>query len=381
MKNNFSKYKITHRHLIVLLIITIFTVFLFQYNQIEKVNLYNNEGKTYERAEVVNIISDNITDNGNEIGKQTVTLKLLSGKYKGKEVEAVSSSSYLYGVHCVVGMKVIASVSESSDSVYVNVYSYDRSPIIYIIIIFFLIILCIIGGKQGINSAIALIFTFICIVFLFLPMIYRGISPIFAAIIVSVLTTIVTMYLIGGISSKTFTSIIGTVLGVIISGFFALIFGHLTKISGYNVSDIEQLSYVGQMTNINIGELMYAGILISSLGAIMDVAMSVSSTINEIFYRNPELSSKELFKSGINVGKDMIGTMSNTLILAFTGGSLNTLVFMYAYNYPAIQIMNMYSIGIEIIQGIAATLGVVLTVPIVSLISASHLCRKKKMEI
>ena len=302
MKNNFSKYKITHRHLIVLLIITIFTVFLFQYNQIEKVNLYNNEGKTYERAEVVNIISDNITDNGNEIGKQTVTLKLLSGKYKGKEVEAVSSSSYLYGVHCVVGMKVIASVSESSDSVYVNVYSYDRSPIIYIIIIFFLIILCIIGGKQGINSAIALIFTFICIVFLFLPMIYRGISPIFAAIIVSVLTTIVTMYLIGGISSKTFTSIIGTVLGVIISGFFALIFGHLTKISGYNVSDIEQLSYVGQMTNINIGELMYAGILISSLGAIMDVAMSVSSTINEIFYRNPELSSKELFKSGINVG-------------------------------------------------------------------------------
>lgn len=381
MKNNFSKYKITHRHLIVLLIITIFTVFLFQYNQIEKVNLYNNEGKTYERAEVVNIISDNITDNGNEIGKQTVTLKLLSGKYKGKEVEAVSSSSYLYGVHCVVGMKVIASVSESSDSVYVNVYSYDRSPIIYIIIIFFLIILCIIGGKQGINSAIALIFTFICIVFLFLPMIYRGISPIFAAIIVSVLTTIVTMYLIGGISSKTFTSIIGTVLGVIISGFFALIFGHLTKISGYNVSDIEQLSYVGQMTNINIGELMYAGILISSLGAIMDVAMSVSSTINEIFYRNPELSSKELFKSGINVGKDMMGTMSNTLILAFTGGSLNTLVFMYAYNYPAIQIMNMYSIGIEIIQGIAATLGVVLTVPIVSLISASHLCRKKKMEI
>lgn len=381
MKNNFSKYKITHRHLIVLLIITIFTVFLFQYNQIEKVNLYNNEGKTYERAEVVNIISDNITDNGNEIGKQTVTLKLLSGKYKGKEVEAVSSSSYLYGVHCVKGMKVIASVNESSDSVYVNVYSYDRSPIIYIIIIFFLIILCIIGGKQGINSAIALIFTFICIVFLFLPMIYRGISPIFAAIIVSVLTTIVTMYLIGGISSKTFTSIIGTVLGVIISGFFALIFGHLTKISGYNVSDIEQLSYVGQMTNINIGELMYAGILISSLGAIMDVAMSISSTINEIFYRNPELSSKELFKSGINVGKDMMGTMSNTLILAFTGGSLNTLVFMYAYNYPAIQIMNMYSIGIEIIQGIAATLGVVLTVPIISLISVWHLCVKKKVRI
>ena len=209
-------------------------------------------------------------------------------------------------------------------------------------------------------------------------MIYWGISPIFAAVVVAVLTTFVTMYLIGGLSSKSVTSMIGTVAGVGISAVLAVLFGRLTGISGYNVSDIEQLEYVGQMTDVRIGELLYAGILISALGAVMDVAMSVASTISEIHYRNPELSRKELFTSGIRVGKDMMGTMSNTLILAFTGSSINTLVFMYVYGYTSTQITNMYSIGIEVIQGISSTMGVILTVPIVSVICAWHLKTKKR---
>ncbi len=366
------------RHLIILLITVLFALFLYRYNQIDRVGLYDTEGKTFEKAEVVDIIKDNETESGNQIGDQVVSLKLLSGDYKGNTVEAVSSSSYLYGAHCEVGMRVIAEVNESDDSLYVTVYSQDRTWMLYAIVLLFLITLCIIGGRQGLNSAVALVFTFVCIVFLFLPMIYRGISPIFAAVVVAVLTTFVTMYLIGGLSSKSVTSMIGTVAGVGISAVLAVLFGRLTGISGYNVSDIEQLEYVGQMTDVRIGELLYAGILISALGAVMDVAMSVASTISEIHYRNPELSRKELFTSGIRVGKDMMGTMSNTLILAFTGSSINTLVFMYVYGYTSTQITNMYSIGIEVIQGISSTMGVILTVPIVSVICAWHLKTKKR---
>lgn len=372
-----EKVKFNKRHLIILIVTAIFVLFLYQYNQIERPGLYESEGKTFEKARVVRIIQDNITESGNRIGNQVVTLELLSGKFKGNEVEAISSASYLYGAQCTPGMKVIAEVNENDASLYVTVFSYDRSTILYAIVLLFLFVLCIIGGRQGLNSAVALVFTFVCIVFLFLPMIYRGISPIFAATVVAILTTFVTMYLIGGISTKSITSMIGTIIGVLISGVAAVIFGQLTQISGYNVSDIEQLVYVGQVTPIRIGELLYAGILISSLGAIMDVAMSVASTINEIHYRNPSLTRKQLFTSGINVGKDMMGTMSNTLILAFTGSSINTLVFMYVYAYPITQIMNMYAIGIEIIQGIASTLGVILTVPIVSIISAWHLKRNR----
>ena len=366
------------RHLIILLITVLFALFLYRYNQIDRVGLYDTEGKTFEKAEVVDIIKDNETESGNQIGDQVVSLKLLSGDYKGNTVEAVSSSSYLYGAHCEVGMRVIAEVNESDDSLYVTVYSQDRTWMLYAIVLLFLITLCIIGGRQGLNSAVALVFTFVCIVFLFLPMIYRGISPIFAAVVAAVLTTFVTMYLIGGLSGKSVTSMIGTVAGVGISAVLAVLFGRLTGISGYNVSDIEQLEYVGQMTDVRIGELLYAGILISALGAVMDVAMSVASTISEIHYRNPELSRKELFTSGIRVGKDMMGTMSNTLILAFTGSSINTLVFMYVYGYTSTQITNMYSIGIEVIQGISSTMGVILTVPIVSVICAWHLKTKKR---
>ena len=169
---------------------------------------------------------------------------------------------------------------------------------------------------------------------------------------------------------KSICAIVGTIIGVVLAAVFAFIFGKICHISGYNVDDIESLIYIGEMTDIKVGELMFAGILISALGAVMDVAMSVASTINEIHDKNPKLDTKELFKSGINVGKDMMGTMSNTLILAFAGGSINTFVYIYSYNYQYYQVLDMYSIGIEIIQGISATLGVILTVPIVSAISA-----------
>ena len=122
------------------------------------------------------------------------------------------------------------------------------------------------------------------------------------------------------------------------------------------------------------------GILIASLGAVMDVAMSISSTIEEISYQNPELGIKGLFFSGMRVGKDMMGTMSNTLILAFAGGSINTLVFIYAYNYEYLQMINMFDIGIEIIQGVASSMGVILTVPICSFLSACIQGNKRNLD-
>ena len=142
------------------------------------------------------------------------------------------------------------------------------------------------------------------------------------------------------------------------------------------MSNIETLSYVGQLTDIKIGGLLFSGILIASLGAVMDVAMSVSSAISEIHDKAPELSSLELFKSGMNVGRDMMGTMSNTLILAFVGSAVSELVINYAYNLPFRQIINSYNIGIEIMQGVSGSIGVILTVPAVAAITA-FLCNRK----
>lgn len=194
----------------------------------------------------------------------------------------------------------------------------------------------------------------------------------------TMVVTVFTILFVGGVNNKSFAAIVGTVCGVVIAGISAYAFGKAAGISGYNVSDIENLNYVAQYCELQIGGLLFAGIIISALGAVMDVGMSISSTINEIYEKKPDATVRELFISGIHVGKDMMGTMSNTLILAFVGGSITTLMLNYCYNLPTNQLMNSYNIGIEIMQGISGSLGIVLTVPVTAFVAANWCHSKKK---
>lgn len=365
------------RRAVIAVLALVFFAFLYSFNQIDKVQFSNKEGVSFDKAVVEDIIKDNIQRDGSRVGRQTVRIKMLSGSYKGRVLNATSTSGYLYGADCEKGMKVIVSLSVSGDNYVATVYSYNRGPIVYAFVGIFVLILWAIGGKKGFKSVVGLAFTFICIVFLFIPMIYRGYSPFLSAVVVGILVTIVTMYLIDGLTVKSVSAVLGTIAGVIIAGGAASAFGYFAKISGYNVSEIEDLVVISSKTHLNIGGILFAGILIASLGAVIDVSMSVASTINEIHEKNPELSFKELFVSGINVGKDMMGTMSNTLILAFTGGSINTLLLIYAYNMKYNQVINMYSVGIEIMQGVSGSIGVILTVPIVSFITCRLLTGRR----
>ncbi|MDU2292048.1 YibE/F family protein [Clostridium disporicum] len=360
------------------IIIILFFFFLYFFNKIEKVELINRTGTSYEKAIVVEIIEDNLQEDGTRIGYQKVKLKILSGNLKGNILDGTSFAGYLYGADCTIGMKVIASISEYDGNASVSVYSYDRSNIIYVFVGLFLLMLWIIGGKKGFKSAIGLMFTFICIIYLFLPMLYRGYSPFLSAVVVIILITIVSLYLIDGISKKSISAMIGTITGVIISGVCAAGFGNIAKISGYNVAEVEELVFISNNTNLKVGGILFAAILIASLGAVMDVSMSIASAMTEIYSHNNNIGKKDLFKSGINVGRDMMGTMSNTLILAFTGGSINTLILNYAYALKYNQVINMYQIGIEIMQGVSGSIAIILSVPLVSIISSYLLTFERK---
>lgn len=358
-------------HGVAVLLILLFLGFLIWFNQgIEKTPLVPDDGMTFEKATVVGILEDNRSEDGSRAGSQLLQVEITSGSLRGTVCQAQNIAGYLYGAQCEVGTKVIVQVSEYEGQISANVYNYDRGMSLYLLVGLFLAVLCIIGGKKGVLSAASLVFTFICILFLYVPMLYIGCSPFWAATLVVVLTTLVTLYSIGGFSRKTACSVLGTIAGVVAAGGIAAIFGEMSHISGMNVSEIETMILIGQNSRLQIGGVLFSGILIASLGAVMDVSMSVASTIHEIYLHNPHLSQKELFTAGIHVGRDMMGTMSNTLILAFTGSSVNTLLILYAYSMPYLQIINMYDIGIEILQGISGTLGVILTVPFVSLISA-----------
>lgn len=358
------------KRLLLVIFAAVIAVCFYTISQVHRVPLMENGGRSFVKAQVVSIVQDHEQSGDVYIGDQLVQLQLLSGDHTSETVEATSSSAYLYGVHCTVGMKVIAIVSESNGELVTSVYGYNRAPALYAIVALFLLSILVIGGKRGLYSVISLVFTFISILWFFLPAIYRGWSPILAAIVVVVLTTLVTMYLVGGFTAKATAAVLGTILGVLAAGVLAWIFGKITHVTGYNVSDIENLIYVQEQTGIRVGELLFAGILIAALGAVMDVSMSISSTLQELHEQNSTMTARQLCRSGMTVGRDMMGTMSNTLILAFAGGSINTIVMFYAYDYEYLQLINLFDMAIEIIQGISASMGVILTVPFVSCIGA-----------
>ncbi|MCI7107357.1 MAG: YibE/F family protein [Agathobacter sp.] len=347
-----------------------FLLLLVKVNEFEKTPLISTDGQSYEKAIVTKITKDNLAEDGNRYGTQEVRVQVKTGQFAGQEFDAINPNGSLFGADCEVGTRVIVIVSATGDNAVVTVYSLDRTSIIYLFAMFFALVVCLLGGKKGIKSVMSLVFAGICIIYLMFPLMYRGISPILITIIVALLTTIMTLGLLGGFSAKTAAAIVGTTSGVVIAAIAALVFGKAAGITGYNVSDIETLSYVAQNSQIRIGQLLFAGIIISALGATMDVGMSISSTIQELHERNPELGGKELFLSGIRVGRDMMGTMTNTLIFAYVGGALSTLVTNYAYDLSYNQLMNSYTIGIEIMQGLSGSLGVVLTVPVTAAVAA-----------
>lgn len=356
------------RYLIYLLFVCVFAVFVFKLNQVEKTELVVRTGQTFEKAEVTEILQDNLNSNGTRVGEQKVRVKMLTGARKGEKLDVTSSSGYLFGAACTVGMKIVVMQSVAGETTIASVYSQDREWVIYIFALLYLLALCVIGGKQGIKGCLGLIFTFFCVIFVYLPLVYLRFSPFWAAVFICFLTTLVTMYLIGGPTKKTCAATLGTLAGVVLAGLSAWCFSKASGISGYNVSDIETLMTLWNTNRIQIGGLLFSGLLISCLGAVMDVAMSISSAIDEIYKQNTSLTRKELFKAGMRVGRDMMGTDSNTLILAFAGSSVSTLLLDYAYDLPYQQIINSNNIGIAIMQGLAGSFGIVLSVPLTVLI-------------
>ena len=365
------------RYLIYLLLVCVFAVFVFRLNQVEKTELVVRTGQTFEKGKITEILQDNLDSNGTRVGEQKVRVKMLTGVRKEEELDVTSSSGYLFGAACTVGMKVIVMQSVAGETTIASVYSQDREWVIYIFAILYLLALCIIGGKQGIKGCLGLIFTFFCVIFVYLPLVYLGYSPFWSAVFICFLTTLVTMYLIGGLTKKTCAATLGTLAGVVLAGISAWCFSKASGISGYNVSDIETLMTLWNTNRIQVGGLLFSGLLISCLGAVMDVAMSISSAIDEIYKQNSSLTRKELFKAGMRVGRDMMGTDSNTLILAFAGSSVSTLLLDYAYDLPYQQIINSNNIGIAIMQGLAGSFGIVLSVPLTVLICTILFHRKE----
>lgn len=343
---------------------------------------YNNEDVIYVKGIVKETVNDELekdkTNPDRFLGAQKVKAEVLEGNHKGEIVEIENYLTASSNVYVEPGTRVILSQDEPEGSEpYFLIYNYYRSPFIYGFVAIFFILMILIGGFKGIRAILGLVFTLVTIVLWMIPAIYMGQSPVLASILTVVVTTAVTLLLLNGFSKKTWTAIAGTALGVLLVGVIFAGISCFLHISGYNMDETDFMVLIAGNTKLKIAEVLFAGVLISSLGAVMDVGMSIASAIYEVHEANPKLTSKQLFGSGLNVGKDMIGTMSNTLILAFTGSGLSTLLVLTSYGIKYHQFLSSDYLAIEVGQGLSGTMAVILTVPITSAVASVVYKRKR----
>lgn len=348
-----------------------------------------NETK-FEKIRVLDVLENNIEKNekyeGVYVGNQVLDIEVLTGEYAGDRMEITHYVSILnYNTVAEKGMKLYARVYKTLNpdtkvyDVDVTIYSYNRMPVLIGLTILFIVLLVLIGGKRGFMSLLGLVFTLLSIVFVMIPLLLRGWQAIPTTILILTLTTAVCYYLLGGFQAKTYCAFLGTLGGVILAGILSAVAAGLCHVDGSFMEEAESLYLYSDMY-INVKGLFISGILIASVGAIMDVAVSISSSIDELYTVNRKLTSIQLFKSGMNIGKDAMGTMSNTLILAFSGSYINTMMYLYKIGQPMKSIFNDSNITMEIIRGIAGTIGIIATVPLVAAISSILIPRLRRNE-
>ena len=309
---------------------------------------------------------------GLRVGSQQLALEILTGPYKGAILETTNYLTAYANVDCSLGTRVIVrlDVDDSGAPYVISIPNYDRGPVLAGMIAVFALLLVVIGGKKGIMALLGLAYTLAGVWFLLIPMVLRGAPPILSAVLIAALTAAASLLLLTGFTRKTLCAGLGCVCGVAAAGLFAWIVGQITPISGFNMSEAEELVLRAYDSPLSIRGLLVSGILIAALGAVMDVAMSISSACSELRVVDPGLTPGALFRSGMNIGRDAMGTMANTLILAFAGASFNMLLLFQVYGYPLIQVVNSDAMAIELIQSVAGSVGIILTVPLVSLFAS-----------
>lgn len=331
-----------------------------------------NIGIIYEKAKVTKILSDTLAPDPSypdiNIGIQEFEMEIKTGKNKGKSVIANNFVGRVDNKPGKVGTEYIISSFDSFTTL--NIVNYSRETSLYILSFIFLFVVIYFGKMKGLKSIFSLVFSLISIVYLFIPMIIRGMDPIIASVIVVIISTIVTLTSLNGWSKKSIIAGISCIICTVVAGLIAFAIGELAHISSLNTPETEELIYISTNTSLKIKNLFFAGILIASVGAIMDTTMSIASSVSEMKQINPRINEKQLYKSAMNIGKDIMGTMTNTLILAFTGSSVNMLIMLYMYKVQFLHMINMDVLVVQVIQGLSASIAVALSIPITAFIAA-----------
>ena len=337
----------------------------------------------YERGVITDVLADNtetdeVSDGGYR-GEQLLLATVRTGQYKGETMQVSNFVGPLYGQPLQVGQSAVLLISTYADGTHTaTVYEYNRAVGLAVIVGLFLLVTVAVGGKVGAKSLIALAVTLACLFYVLIPLLMKGAPTLVTVFLVCAYITVVTMVILGGVCRKTVCAALGTIAGTALALLFGLLAQGILHIDGLRLTDVEPLLQLRQTgTPLGLRGLLVAGVVISALGAVMDVAMSISSALTEVHTVAPGRSGRDLFRSGMNIGRDMVGTMTNTLILAFLGSGFSFILYLCSLGLNLRQLISSPYVATEVISGVASSVGVILAVPLTAAITAAIVTREK----
>ncbi len=303
---------------------------------------------------------------------QTVKLRIIEGALSGKEfiIDNELTDNPAYNVEVEPGQEVVVALDQKPDgTLEINIADYNRTPVLTWLLAAFLIAFLVFGGKQGVKSLLALLITVLLVACVLLPLSLQGFNPLMVSVFICLAATATSILLIGGFTKKSLAAIMGTIGGVIVAGIAAQLVIWYAPLTGLSSEEAQILrgSVLVQKPPFYSG-LLAAGMLIGALGVIMDVGISIASAVSEISKADAKMTMKELYDSGMNVGRDIMGTMTNTLILAYTGGALPLLLL--ATQMPSIKLVNLDLFATEVASALSGSLGLVFTIPLTAIVAA-----------
>lgn len=310
--------------------------------------------------------------------RQFVEVEIQEGPLKGKvfRVPHELTDNPAYNVLTKPNQEVVVSVvTEPKTEPEVNIADYHRAPVLIWLLVVFVAVFLFFGGKQGVKSLAGLIVTVALIGLVLLPLSLNGVSPLLTSIGICLAALSTSIVFVAGFTRKSAAAVCGTIGGVIVSGVSAQIVIQLSPLTGLSSEEAQILrgSVLHQPPEFFSG-LLAAAMLIGALGVIMDVGISIASSVSEVAKTDTTLSAKRLYESGMNVGRDIMGTMTNTLILAYTGSALPLLLL--TSQIPSAKLLNLDLVATEVASALTGSLGLVLTIPLTAYFAAHLLANK-----
>lgn len=343
---------------------------------------YANNGEEYYRGRVLEVETTNPRDDFKEFVEQRAQVRITSGSLRGTEIQVnhfyVEGQPYAVH-HLTEGMSIIiytyALDGETSELGQFYFFAPARDQGLIFLGGLFLVLLLVVGRMKGFKTIISLAISGIIIAKVMLPLLLAGHPPIQVAVFGAGIIILSILFIIGGFNFKSLAAILGTFVGVLFAGALAYYVGEVSHLTGFGSEEAQLLVY--SPLTIDVRGLLFAGIIIGSLGAVTDVAMSIASSAERIKMNNPQIKNRDLYSHSLAVGRDIMGTMANTLILAYVGAAIPLLLVFMSYQSQWLRILNLDYIATEIIRGLAGSVGLIISVPVTAFFAAYFMGRKR----